>query len=146
MISAVERAQLEQEFYRYEAAREKFNPRRFKRGGSYSPTDIAQIVASAGLQAAPTNAQRSAVEVYDFHLLTEPSEVFGYVTDSGTSLATWLGEVLVDGLRVTHVQHLPWTNPYSHVRNSYEVTLKGARYSGRGHGPGMSLVLKRRAT
>lgn len=146
MISGAERAELEVAFYRYESAREKFNPRRFKRGGSYSPADVAKIVELAGLAVAPTNAQRSAVEVYDFHLLTEPPEVFGYVTDSGTSLATWLGEVLVDGLRVTHVQHLPWTNPYSRVRNSYEVTVKGARYSGRGYGPGMSLVLKRRAT
>lgn len=52
----------------YEAtdeARKVFDPKRYQRGGGYSPADMQKIADLAGV-ASPSNAERGALELYEF--------------------------------------------------------------------------------
>ncbi len=129
---------------RFENAREEFDPKKFKRGGGYSPEDNKAICKLAGLRSAPTNDDRHICNVFEHvHAPGVPSDLAGYVTKGHLSFFT--GEPLpgVSSLHVTHTEKLR-NNPYSSYRYSYEATFRGHRYSGRGYGEGMSLILKLR--
>jgi hypothetical protein len=77
-----------------------------------------------------------------------PTQLEGYPdSDStGARLRDFNGNLVpgVGALRVTHREKLPLSNPYASYRYSYEVEAYGHRYSGRGYGASMALLLKRR--
>lgn len=81
---------LQDKIQRYEAAREQFDPKRYKRGGGYSPDDIKSILRIAGMRSAPTNEDRAAVELWKFEKQkTAPADISGYVKD-GRLTTSWL--------------------------------------------------------
>ena len=136
---------LQDKIQRYEAAREQFDPKRYKRGGGYSPDDIKSILRIAGMRSAPTNEDRAAVELWKFEKQkTAPVDISGYVKDGRLTTFTGAPFPGVERLRVTHTERLR-NNPYSTERLSYETSYRGHTYAGRGYGNGMSLVLKKRA-
>lgn len=147
MTTATQYKALKDKLHRWEDARERFDPKRFKRGGGYTPDDTKAILALAGLRSEPTNEDRVKIELYEFeHQDGAPLAIHGYVGRDGYTLQNFTGLPLpgVAPLRVTHVEKLR-DNAFSSVRNSYETTFRGHRYSGRGYGAGMNLTLKRRA-
>lgn len=75
-----------------EKARELFDPKRFKRGGGYTPAEQREIERIAGCKA-PTNEERSALEVYDF-VHSPPDKYFLYVDDKTSKATTFMGDVL----------------------------------------------------
>lgn len=75
-----------------EKARELFDPKRFKRGGGYTPAEMREIERIAGCKA-PTNEERSALEVYDF-VHSPPDKYFLYVDDKTGKAITFMGDVL----------------------------------------------------
>lgn len=78
---------------RYNAAWNAFDPKRSARGGGYSPAEQKAIVKLAKLRREPTNAERSAVEVYEFKA-TPPDTYFLYVDEKTSTVTTWVGDVL----------------------------------------------------
>lgn len=147
LITAEQHAYLRHKIDAFRAARERFDPKRFKRGGGYTPEEYAAIAKLAGIDRNATNDETAQVELYEFATATElPQAIGGYVSSGdGVTMTGWTGVALpgVGTLRNTHAERLH-NNPYSTHRYSYEATYKGRRYSGRGYGKGMYLVLKLR--
>lgn len=75
----------------YEAAREQFDPRRFKRGGGYTPEEVAQIERLAG-GPAPTNEERGLAQMYDW-LVNVPDQALLYYDKDKTRVSGWMGDV-----------------------------------------------------
>lgn len=75
----------------YEAAREQFDPKRFKRGGGYAPEEIAQIERLAGAPA-PTNEERGLADQYRW-LVDVPENAFLYYDKDMTHVTGWMGDV-----------------------------------------------------
>lgn len=92
MISAQQAASIRNAYVAYERAREKFDPKRFKRGGSYSPDELHQIEYMAGGEK-PTNAELSKLEVYEF-MTKPPQRLHAYYNDALTEVHTFMGERL----------------------------------------------------
>ena len=82
----------------FEQAREVFDPKRFMRGGGYTPTDYSQIAKMAGVRK-PTNEEMGKLEVYDF-LHNLPEKLFAYYSSDMKHITTWMGDVLGT---ITHV-------------------------------------------
>jgi hypothetical protein len=59
----------------------------------FSPDEIANIVQTAHIGRAPTNEERSAVEVYEF-LHNPPEKYFVYINRTKREATTWTGEKL----------------------------------------------------
>jgi len=81
---------------RFERAREKFDPKRFKRGGGYTPEDYATISRMAGLKKPPSNRAKGKAELYGF-LTRPPEKLFAYYKGDarvGDAITNWLGDVL----------------------------------------------------
>ena len=76
----------------YERAREVFDPKRFKRGGGYTPADVREIERIAGCKS-PSNGDRSALEVYDF-VHNPPDRYSLYIDDKKAVATTFTGDVL----------------------------------------------------
>jgi len=76
----------------YEVARERFDPRRYKRGGGYSPTDVDEIERMAGARA-PSNEERGAAELYAW-VHDPPDKYLAYYNDAMTEIHTWMGDVI----------------------------------------------------
>jgi len=60
---------------------------------SFTPAEIAHIVDVAEIGAAPTNEERSAVEVYEF-VMTPPEKYFLYINRTKREATTWTGDKL----------------------------------------------------
>jgi hypothetical protein len=92
MISATEAARIRSAYEAYERAREMFDPKRFKRGGGYTPADQVRIRTMAGVEP-PTNSELGDLEAYDF--VAKPPEKFSaYYNDAMTEVRAWPGNVL----------------------------------------------------
>ena len=91
---------LKEKIERYERAREAFDPKRFKRGGGYSPEDQAAIVKLAGLKHAPTNDDREDVSVYDF-VHDKPERLDCYI-DEKTNTARINAETTIARMIASH--------------------------------------------
>lgn len=74
----------------YEAAREQFDPRRFKRGGGYAPEEVAQIERLAGAPA-PTNEERGLADQYRW-LVDVPEHAFLYYDPAMTQVTGFMGD------------------------------------------------------
>jgi len=81
---------------RFERAREKFDPKRFKRGGGYTPEDYATIARMAGLKKPPSNRAKGKAELYGF-MERPPEKLFAYYKGDarvGDAITNWPGDVL----------------------------------------------------
>lgn len=76
----------------YEGAREAFDPKRYKRGGGYTPADVAEIERMAGCKS-PTTEQRGELELYEF-IVNPPDKYFLYVNERSGNATTFAGNVL----------------------------------------------------
>lgn len=97
LLTAAEAADIRQRSEAYERAREKFDPKRFKRGGGYSPADVAAIEAMAGV-AHPSNAELGRLELYEF-MTNPPDKYFLYVKQDKNPRP--IGSTLPDGIATT---------------------------------------------
>jgi hypothetical protein len=59
----------------------------------FTPEMIANIVATAGIRSAPTNEERSAVEVYEF-CTDPPKQYFLYINCTKKEATTWMSDKL----------------------------------------------------
>jgi hypothetical protein len=82
----------------FEHAREVFDPKRFKRGGGYTPADYRQIAKMAGVRK-PTNEEMGKLEVYEF-THHPPEKLFAYYSSDMKRITSWMGDVLGT---ITHV-------------------------------------------
>lgn len=85
----------------FERAREVHDPKRFKRGGGYTPEENAAIARAAGLRKPPSNRARGKLELYEFKS-NPPDKLFAYYENDaqvGSRVKTWTGDELG---RVTH--------------------------------------------
>jgi len=126
MISAARHRMLRSREDAYERAREKFDPKRFRRGGGYTPLDVRDILKIAGLKRSPTNRERSQIEVYEF-LTKKPERVFVYADKDLTAVKTWMGDKLGAIVRKS--------SPYRSLMGDTRVNIRvlggsGAIYSG----------------
>jgi hypothetical protein len=80
---------------RYERAREVHDPKRYKRGGGYTPEESRAIAKRAGISRRPSNKALSKLEVYEF-IHNPPDKVFAYYDKSMTKVTTWMGDKLGD--------------------------------------------------
>lgn len=76
----------------YEEARRRFDPRRYERGGGYSPEDRQQIERMAGVRH-PTNEEIGQVEVFEF-IARPPEKYFACYDDGLRHIQTWMSDVL----------------------------------------------------
>lgn len=75
----------------YEAARERFDPRRYKRGGGYAPEEITQIERVAG-EPAPTNEERALADQYEW-IVDVPERAFLYYDMDKAVVTGFMGDV-----------------------------------------------------
>lgn len=75
----------------YEAARERFDPKRFKRGGGYTPEDVEQISHLAGAPA-PSNEERALADQYDW-IVNVPEKAFLYYDMDNSLVTGFMGDV-----------------------------------------------------
>jgi len=76
----------------YDRARAVFDPKRYKRGGSYTATEQREIERMAGGRDA-TNEEKSALEVHDF-ISGKPERYFLYINVGKNVATTFMGDVL----------------------------------------------------
>lgn len=76
----------------FESAREAFDPKRYKKGGGYTPADYRQIAKMAGVRK-PTNEELGKLEVWEF-VHDRPETVFVYYSSDMKHVQTWMGDVL----------------------------------------------------
>lgn len=79
-ITKAEADRIRRAYEANEAARKVFDPKRYQRGGGYSPADVQKIADLAGV-ASPSNAERGALELYEF-MHDPPTVKFLYVTEN----------------------------------------------------------------
>lgn len=91
MITADEHKRLRDRIDRYESARQTHFPKQC----CFTPEDIARVVSVAGVDRAPTNEERSAVEVFEFHS-DPPQRYFLYINQEKRIATTWTGDKLGD--------------------------------------------------
>jgi hypothetical protein len=93
-VTAGEYARLRARVDSYEAARKKFDPKRYQRGGGYDPADVKKIEQMAGA-ADVTNDERAQVELYEF-VHKPPDRYFAYYNKGLTEITGWTGLKLGD--------------------------------------------------
>ena len=94
MITADRARQIRHAQEIYEAERKRFDPRRFSRGGSYTPQDIAEIERRAEVRS-PTNEERGQLEVYEF-MTNPPDKFYAFYSDDMRHIKTFMGEIIGD--------------------------------------------------
>ncbi len=94
MITKKEADDLRDRYNAYEAARRGFDPKRFQRGGGYTPADEKRITEAAGVTR-PTNEEMSRLEIYEF-VTAPPERYFLYVQETTKKATTFMGDVLGD--------------------------------------------------
>jgi hypothetical protein len=95
MISEAKATHILQRYERYEKAREQFDPKRFKRGGGYTPQDVKAIEKMAAVRK-PSNEELGELEYYGF-MTSHPEHVFAYYkgqAEVGQDITNWMGHVL----------------------------------------------------
>lgn len=71
----------------YEEARQRFDPRRFARGGGYDPAEVTEIERLAGAKH-PTNDELGRLEAYEF-VVDPPERLFAYYDDDFKHISTF---------------------------------------------------------
>lgn len=89
MITAQEYAVHRNRIDKYHATMDMVYPGRC----SFEPAMIANICTLAGIDRAPTNEERSAVEVYEF-VTNPPDKYFLYINCTKREATTWTGDKL----------------------------------------------------
>lgn len=97
MITRKRYNQIKDKLKRYESAQEELFPGKC----SFSPKDIKTVCKCAHLRQAPTNAERSSVEVFAF-FHNKPKKYFAYVeyhkrekwASYTAKITTWTGDIL----------------------------------------------------
>lgn len=92
MISRERYLKLRDQINRYEAARKKYDPKRFQRGGGYTPKETAIISAMAGTRRT-TNDETAQVEDYEWRMFP-PSRYFAYYDPGMTKITGFMGGTL----------------------------------------------------
>ncbi len=80
----------------FERERERFHPKKFKRGGGYTPEEYAEIARRAGIKKRPSNVAMGKLELHRF-VTQRPERIFAYYKDDarvGATITTWMGDVL----------------------------------------------------
>ena len=109
---------------RYEAARKKFDPKRYERGGGYDAKDRTIISAMAGTRDT-TNEEKAQIEDFEWRVFP-PSRYFGYYDKAMTKITGFMGNLLG---RIVYKG--PVTRAFSGKRQN--VTVRGTNnvmYSG----------------
>lgn len=115
---------------RFEQERERHDPKRFQRGGSYEPAEYAAIARRAGVRR-PTNEELGRLERRDF-MTNPPEHLFAYYgknADVGEEISTWAGNklgIIVERGKISH--------PFSGSGKVVHVVARGYNghlYSGR---------------
>lgn len=110
---------------RYEMARRRFDPSGYERGRGYSPIDLKVIEQMARVKA-PTNKDRSDIEVYEF-LNDPPSRYFAYYDNDLRKITNWMGVKL--GAIIDRGS--PWTSNMGDRRVNVVVrAINGREYVG----------------
>ena len=92
MISRERYLKLREMTRRYEAARKKFDPKRYQRGGGYDVKDRTIISAMAGHRDT-TNEEKSQIEDFEWRMYP-PSRYFAYYDSAMTKITGFMGNVL----------------------------------------------------
>lgn len=92
MISSENAASIERRRDAYENARRAFDPRRFEKGGGYTPAEIKQIEDLAGVKR-PTNEELGALEAFNF-ATKSPERTIAYIDAKNLRATAWLGDDL----------------------------------------------------
>lgn len=153
MISRERYLKLREMTRRYEAARKKYDPKRYQRGGGYDRREVVVISAMAGTRDA-INEEKALIEDYEWRMFP-PSRYFGYYDSAMTKITGFMGNVLGRIIRKG-----PVTKAWGGKRQN--VTVRGTNnvlYSGvcnltggtycrlkriKGRGPGMLPNSKKR--
>jgi len=77
---------------RYEAARKKYDPKRYQRGGGYTRQEVAIISAMAGTRDA-TNEEKSRIEDFEWRMFP-PARYFAYYDRGMTKITGFMGNLL----------------------------------------------------
>ncbi len=88
---------------RFERAREAHDPKRYKRGGGYTPEEYKTIAKRAGISRAPTNRAKEALAVHEF-MRDKPEHVFAYYSNDMRTVQLWskkstVGDIVWRGAR-----------------------------------------------
>jgi hypothetical protein len=75
---------------RYEAARKRYDPKRYQRGGGYTPKDCAAIAMIAGIPRDTTNDEKGQVEEFEWRMFP-PSKYFAYYDKGLTEITNFTG-------------------------------------------------------
>lgn len=95
MISELQAQDILSRYKAYEGARERFDPRRYKRGGGYTPADKDAIERMAGVRQ-PSNDELGELEFYNF-MTKAPDAIFAYYKHDarvGEEISNFPGKVL----------------------------------------------------
>ena len=76
----------------HDRAAQAFDPKRYKRGGGWTPAEMREIAKIAGC-ASPSNEDRGALELFDF-VHSPPDKYFLYIDKKRLVATTWTGDVL----------------------------------------------------
>lgn len=80
---------------RFERSRETHDPKRYKRGGGYSPEEYKAIARRAGISRAPSNKAKGKLEAYEF-MRNPPDKLFAYYSNDMRRVTTFTGDKLGD--------------------------------------------------
>jgi hypothetical protein len=92
MITTARANRIREAYRANERAREAFDPKRYKRGGGYTPAEIRSIERMAGVKK-PTNAELSKLEIHDI-MRNPPEKLFVYYDKEFRHVSTWMGDVV----------------------------------------------------
>lgn len=84
--------EIRRNFAAYEFARKTYDPKGYDNGRTYDSRQRAEIARIAGVSM-PTNAELSAVEVWEFQNMP-PKSLFAYVDKTSSTIRTFNGEIL----------------------------------------------------
>ena len=76
-------------------ARKAHDPKRYKRGGGYTPEEYKAIAKRAGISRSPSNRAKGKLEAHEFRY-NPPDKLFAYYNMSKLVVTTWTGDKLGD--------------------------------------------------
>lgn len=92
MISRERYLKLREQTRRYEAARKKYDPKRYQRGGGYTPKERVLISVLSGVRDT-TNEEKSLIEDYEWRMFP-PSRYFAYYDSAMTKITGFMGNLI----------------------------------------------------
>lgn len=92
IMNSSDAQEIRNRFASYEFARKMYDPKGYASGRTYDSRQKAEITRLAGAPM-PTNAELSAVEVWEFNNMP-PKSLFAYIDKASSTIRTFNGEVL----------------------------------------------------